>query len=94
MISHICQVCHIPSLDILYLNQEEGLRMTSFPEEELQFMSVSEFHMQSNSLLTIPSLISTMPTIQKLYLNDNQIQVLPSGLCKLKHLQVNSLTRL
>lgn len=88
VIPYYFQVCHIPALDVLYLNQEEGKTLSSFPEAELEFMSVSELHMECNSLTGIPSLISTMPGIQKLFLNDNQIQTLPTELCELKHLQV------
>ena len=88
IIPYYFQVCHIPALDVLYLNQEEGKKISSFPEAELEFMSVSELHMECNSLTCIPSLISTMPGIQKLFLNDNQIQTLPTELCELKHIQV------
>ena len=88
IIPYYFQVCHIPALDVLYLNQEEGKKIPSFPEAELEYMSVSELHMECNSLTCIPSLISTMPGIQKLFLNDNQIQTLPTELCELKHHQV------
>ena len=88
IIPYYFQACHIPALDVLYLNQEEGKKISSFPEAELEFMCVSELHMECNSLTCIPSLISTMPGIQKLFLNDNQIQALPTELCELKHLQV------
>lgn len=53
-------------------------------------MAVSELHMQSNALTTLPATISSMPNIRKLYLNDNKIELLPTELWQLNNLLVSS----
>ena len=79
---------------MLYITQLAGKKITSLPEEELEYMSVRELHMNHNSLTSLPPDIAKMANIQELYLYDNCIENLPAELCSLSTLRVCSMNSL
>lgn len=87
--SHL-QVCHILNLRVLYLEQKDGRPITELPDN-LGSLTVTELYMQHNNLRAVPPCVSEMPHLLQLYLNDNRIEILPSQLCSMMHLQVEKI---
>lgn len=88
MLFILYQVCHIPHLEVLYLDQPDGSKIPYLPEE-VEFLTVQELHLEHNSIQSLPAIVAKMPNIRELYLNDNHIELLPDEICIMNELQVS-----
>lgn len=82
-------MCHIPDLDVLYLDQKDGKKISWLPDD-IEHLRVSELHLGHNSLASLPERMANMSRIASIYLNNNQLKSIPAALCYLKQIKVNT----